>query len=224
MNTIFEMDRFLSKSSEVIKEIISTIDKLPSINLKEFSRNDTAFVIVDMINGFAREGALRSDRVEALIPEISKMSKLCDDLGIIKIAFADCHNEESIEFDSYPKHCIAGTSESEMVKELKEIEGYKLIPKNSTNGFLEEEFQRWLSENSNISNFIIVGDCTDICIDQFSKSLRTYFNIKNKKARVIVPLNMVDTYDVGVHYAELMNVMSVYSMMINGVEIVKSIN
>lgn len=180
-------------------------------------------VIIDMTNGFAKEGALKSDAVEELIPKICKLSTACDKYKIPKIAFADCHTDESPEFDAYPKHCLKGTAESEIVDEIKNIGGYTLIEKNSTNGFLEEAFGNWLLENPDINTFILTGDCTDICVQQFAITLKAYFNKNNKKARVLVPLKAVDTYDLGTHDRNLMNVMAAYNMIINGVEVVQDV-
>jgi len=214
---------FIRKSANTLEEILDLLEKLPVVNLEDLSAKQTVFVIVDMINGFAREGALASPRVEALISEIAGLSKKCDEYKISKLAFADCHTEVSPEFEAYPVHCMAGSSEGEIVDEIKEIGGYNLIPKNSTNGFLEEEFKKWLSENPEINTFIVTGDCTDICVQQFAITLKTWFNMINRKVRVIVPLNAVETYDLGAHEAELMNVMALYNMIINGVEVVKEV-
>lgn len=214
---------FIKKSTNALEQIYIMLEKLPSVKLTDLKPDETAFVIVDMINGFVREGALKSPRAEALIPEIVRLSKACDRLKITKIAFADCHSERSPEFDSYPVHCIGGTSESEIASEIKEVGGYILIPKNSTNGFLEEKFHKWLDQNRHIDTFIVSGVCTDICVQQFSITLKTWFNAMNRKSRVIVPVNTVDTYDLGVHDAELTNVMALYNMSINGVELVSEI-
>ena len=214
---------FLKKSTETLGEIFDMLAKLPAVQLNDLSRKHTALLIVDMINGFAREGALKSDRVEALIPVIAELSKECDKLNITKLAFADCHTMTSPEFEAYPAHCLKETSEAKVVDEIREIGGYTLIPKNSTNGFIEEEFQKWLKENKNVNTFIVAGDCTDICVQQFAITLKTWFNKQNKKARVIVPVNMTDTYDLGVHDANLMNVMALYNMIINGVEVVAGV-
>jgi len=214
---------FIYKSSNTLGEILDMMEKLPSIQLEDLEPGKTAFIIVDMINGFVREGALQSPRAEGIIPEITRLSKACDKLQIKKIAFADCHNTQSPEFDSYPEHCLGGTSESEVVDEIKEIGGYTLIPKNSTNGFHEEEFQNWLKQNQDMDTFIVTGVCTDICVQQFSITLKTWFNKINKKSRVIVPVNMVETYDLGVHDAELINIMALYNMRINGIELVSDI-
>lgn len=216
-------DEFIKRSEQTIKEMLDMLEGLDGIKLKALKGEQTALFIVDMINGFAREGALKSQRVENLIPEIVKLSKKCDELGIQKLAFADCHTDVSPEFDAYPKHCMEGTTEAEVVDEIKEVGDFKLIKKNSTNGFHEEEFKKWLNENPQITNFVITGDCTDICVQQFAITLKTWFNMQNKNYRVIVPINAVDTYDLGAHNGDLLNVMAFYNMIINGVEVVRDI-
>ncbi|HEX2926020.1 MAG TPA: isochorismatase family cysteine hydrolase [Ruminiclostridium sp.] len=214
---------FLKRCTESLEGIFEMLEKLPAIQLKGLPCNQTALVIVDMVNGFAREGALKSLRVEGLIPDIVELSKACSDLKIKQLAFADSHTKSSPEFDAYPEHCMAGSSEAAMVDEIREIGGYTLIPKNSTNGFLEEEFQRWLKENEHINSFIVTGDCTDICIQQFAVTLKTWFNMQNRRVRVIVPANLVDTYSLGLHDGDLTNIMALYNMIINGIEVVAGV-
>ncbi|MBC7959706.1 MAG: cysteine hydrolase [Vallitaleaceae bacterium] len=214
---------FIKKSGETLSDLYDLLQNLEPLDLKDLPPQNSVLIIVDMINGFAREGALQSPRVDALIPGITELSLKCDEKGIKKIAFADCHTDASPEFEAYPAHCKMDTSESEIVSEIKEVGGYTLIPKNSTNGFLEPVFQQWLIDHSKITNFIIVGDCTDICIQQFAITLKTWFNRKDKKVNVIVPVNLVDTYDFGLHDADLLHVVALYNMMGNGVKVVKSI-
>lgn len=215
--------KFSEESIKTLDNMYKMFSKLENVELNKLSAKNTVLVIVDMINGFVREGALMSKRVETLIPEIVSLSEKCDVLGIQKIAFADCHTELSPEFEAYPIHCMKETFESDVVEEIKNAGGYKLIHKNSTNGFLEDEFQSWLKQNSAVDTFIITGDCTDICVQQFAVTLKTWFNMNNRKARVIVPVNAVETYDFGMHNAELMNVIALYNMFINGVEIAEAI-
>lgn len=172
-----------------------------------------------MLNGFAREGALMSPRAERLIPEIVKLTEACGEQQIAKLAFADCHTDGSPEFDAYPQHCLMGSREGEIVHELKEIGGYTLIPKNATNGILEEPFLAWLKDNQHIDTFLIAGVCTDICILQFALTLKSWFNMQNKRVRVIIPVNTVDTFELGLHDADLMSMMALYNMQINGIEL-----
>lgn len=219
MNTL----EFIENGTKTLKNIVNMFMEKPSLRITELTSDKSALIIVDMVNGFAREGALQSPRVEAIIPEIALLSQKCEKAGIPKLAFADAHSNSSPEFEAYPTHCLEGTSESEIVDELKEIGGYQLILKNSTNGFLEEAFQKWLEEHPLADNFIIVGDCTDICIQQFALTLKTWFNKQDRKARIIVPMNAVDTYDFDLHNGDLLQVMALYTMHLNGIEIVKSI-
>ncbi|NLL05006.1 MAG: cysteine hydrolase [Clostridiaceae bacterium] len=214
---------FLKRSTQTLNEMLDMLEGLDGIKLNDLKGEQTALFIVDMINGFAREGALKSERTEDSIPEIVSLSIKCDELGIQKLAFADCHTDASPEFESYPKHCMEGTTEAEVVDEIKEVGGFELIKKNSTNGFHEEEFKKWLNENPQITNFIVTGVCTDICVQQFAITLKTWFNMQNKNYRVIVPINAVDTYDLGIHNGDLVNIMALYNMIINGVEVVRNI-
>lgn len=216
-------DEFLKKGVQTIGGMIESLNTLPSYKLSNLRSEYTALIVVDMVNGFAREGALKSSRVEDLIPSILKICRLCSEREIKIVMFSDCHTKDSPELESYPPHCMKGTSENELVSELKDIEGYTLINKNSTNGFLQDEFQQWMKGHKAITNFIIAGDCTDICVLQFSETLKSYFNTHDMKSDVIVPLDCVDTFDGGLHDADLMNLFSVFSMMGNGIRVVKTI-
>lgn len=220
-----DIDRevFYRNSREALAGILDQLEKAPALELDSLEGERTALVILDMINGFAREGSLQSPRVEALIPGIVDLMAAARAKGIVQVAMADNHPETAQEFGSYPPHCIEGTSEAEIVDEIKEEGGYVLLPKNSTNGFLEEAFQQWLKDHPAIDTFILAGDCTDICVQQMALTLKAHFNRQNKASRIIVPDRVVDTYDLGIHQAELMHVMALYNMMINGVEIVESV-
>ena len=217
---ITDKSKFINQSMEALEGILDMLFKAPDISLSSLSAEQSALVIVDMVNGFAREGAMMSPEVEKIIPDIVDLMRKCKKHEIQSIAFADCHTEASPEFTSYPQHCMVETSESELVEEIKEFGNYLLIPKNSTNGFLEEAFQKWMKENPEVVNFIVTGDCTDICVQQFAITLKTWFNMQNKKCRIIVPINAVATYDFGLHDGNFTHVMALYNMMINGVEVV----
>ncbi|HHI5797845.1 TPA: isochorismatase family protein [Clostridioides difficile] len=121
---------------------------------------------------------------------------------------------------SYPVHCLENDVESELVDELKSIENLQIFPKNSTNGFFALENLDF----DNIDNIIIVGDCTDICIYQFAITLKSYFNQHNIEKNIVVPMNLVDTYDIpNVHPAEILNLVFFNSMIQNGVNVLKEI-
>ena len=199
----------------------NNLNNLPMKNLSDLDLSKTELFIVDINNGFAKEGALYSPRIENLINPIVNFTKsVSNDIKNI-IAFTDYHTLDSIELLSYPKHCIEDTLECEIIDELKDIKNIKIIKKNSTNGFFALENLNF----ENIDNIIIVGDCTDICIYQLAITLKSYFNQHNINKNIIVPMNLVDTYHVdNSHPAELLNIVFLNSMIQNGIEVVKYIN
>lgn len=220
---LISKEMFLEKSGESLDGIYDTLASLPVIGLRSLEPEQTVLVIIDMINGFTREGDMKSGRAESIIPAVAGLAKECDRQGIGILAFADSHTDLSPEFLSYPAHCMAGTSESEVVDEIKDAAEYTLFPKNSTNGFLEKSFQQWISKNGHIRNYIVTGVCTDICIQQFAVTLKAWFNMRNESSRVIVPLDAVETYDLGLHEAGLFNAVTLLSMAGNGVELAAGI-
>ncbi|MDU6114558.1 MAG: isochorismatase family cysteine hydrolase [Paeniclostridium sordellii] len=196
------------------------LEKLKSKKINELNLSKTMLFIIDMNNGFAKKGALYSDRVEALINPITNLAKILEAKNCEIIAFTDSHNKDSIELRSYPTHCLENDYESKIVDEISTIKNLKVIPKNSTNGFFCLEDKKF----KNIDNIIVVGDCTDICIYQFVVTLKSYFNQNNIDKNIIVPMNLVDTYHIdNIHNAEIMNIVFLNSMIQNGVEVIKEI-
>jgi nicotinamidase-related amidase len=199
-------------------------DNIVKLKLSSLSKEDTVIVVMDMVNGFAKSGALYSKRIEGIIPNVVKYVSSMKDY--YKIYIKDSHTEDSVEFLSYPPHCIG--LESEVIEELKSIYDDKttVISKNSTNGFFSTGFKSWFEKNEDIvNNYVLVGNCTDICIMQFAVTLKVYFNEKNRRINIIVPVDAVDTFHLEEtnHYGDLMNVFALYAMQQSGVTIVKHI-
>lgn len=214
---------FLTASKVILEQLYDEFTHLPVLEFNELDKDKTALIIVDMINGFVKEGALSSPQMAILTPEIAKLTQKFKEEKMKIVALADNHPEDSVEFCAYPPHCIKGTSESLVVSELQEIGGYELIEKNSTNGYLETAFQEWIVKHSEVDTFIITGGCTDICVLQLALTLKTHFNHLNRKSRIIVPENGVNTYDLGIHFAPLMHLFALYNMRLNDIEIVKEV-
>ena len=211
-------EQLLQASTEKREEIYSTVISAAPISLSELNSEQTALIIVDMINGFVKKGALSSPNILAINKEVATLLKICNSRKIKALCFADCHTNESPEFSFYPMHCLYGTEESCVTSEIAEG-NYTLIHKNSTNGFLEPAFAEWLTANREIDTFVVVGCCTDICIQQFALTLKADFNRRNAKSRVIVPAMLSATYDTPGHEASLIDLVSFHNMMTNGVEV-----
>ena len=74
--------------------------------------------IVDMIEGFARIGALASPRVAALIPkQVAFLEKIPADSVIIHAC--DAHELDDTEFKRMPVHALRGTTEAEVCPEIE---------------------------------------------------------------------------------------------------------
>ncbi len=218
-----EKDAFLRQAQGALAQMYDQIAQAPSLSWQTLDKKRTVLIVVDMINGFAEEGALASPRVEAIIAENVRLWLEAKALGMQIVAFADEHTLKSPEFASFPVHCLAASPESELVAELAELAGGRRIGKNSTNGFLEPAFAQWLKDHEQIDQFVLIGDCTDICVLQMAQTLKAWFNRQNRVSRLIVPLSAVETYTLGEHDGDLLNILSLYLMSLSGVEIVQTI-
>jgi nicotinamidase-related amidase len=193
-----------------------------------------AVISVDMINGFCKEGPLSGPRVGALIPAVVDMFTRAHALGVRSLVLTqDTHDPNTPEFAAYPPHCIAGTSESQSVVELATLpfaDQITTIEKNSLSSHLGTRLGPWLQERPELDTFILVGDCTDLCIYSSAMHLRLEANALNLQRRVIVPARAVDTFDTPVgaarelgiyaHDGDLHHLLFLHHMAQNGVEVV----
>ncbi|MGH4117509.1 isochorismatase family cysteine hydrolase [Clostridium sp.] len=216
------MDLMINKIFDMRNEIEGKV-----VNLTDLPKEKTALIVIDMVNGFVHQGILSSPRVVEIINNLLTINQRTH--GYKKIFFLDRHDENSVEFENYAKHCLKDNIESELIEELRgeaatSHANTTMIPKNSTNGFHAPGFKIWLEENEEkIENYIIVGCEVDICVSHFATTLKTYFNQRNLVRRIIIPIDSVETFDFGTHDGDLMKVVSLWEMQSNGIEIVNNI-
>ncbi len=156
---------------------------------------ERGLIIVDMINGFIKEGALADPTIKSIIGENVRLAKefIMNEDPII--VFRDVHTPTSTEFESFPSHCLLGSDEIELIDELKELnDNLKIIDKNSTSGIFAPGFMDYINSMSQLSEVVITGCCTDICVLNLAIPLKNFFNQVNKSVEVIVPENAVATY------------------------------
>ena len=164
--------------------------------------------VVDMVNGFVKEGAMHDNKIMDIVDVIKEECETHED----RIFIADTHEIDAIEFNSFPTHCVKGTSESEIIDELKPYVT-TLLEKNSTNTFhvLDKEILK------DYDSFMITGCCTDICVMQFALSLKTYLNQMNMNQQVILVEKGVATYDAPTHPANEYHTMAINMMAQSGI-------
>ena len=204
------------------KSVYDWFKNLPTLSFDNINSYNTLHIIVDMINGFVKEGALSSNEVLSINDSVAQFTRFCKYEGIQTIALADEHTKDSTEFSTYPVHCLKGTAESALTDEIAGAdENIKVFGKNSTNGYLEPDVSEFI-KNSGKNTFIITGDCTDMCVIQFALTLKADFNRRNVPCRVIVPYDLTATCSLPNHEPELAEIMALYIMNTNGIEICDS--
>lgn len=200
--------------------------------------HSTALISTDMTAGFCREGALSSARVGALEEPVRSLFTRCYDAGVRTFALPqDTHHPETPEFRAWPVHCVAGTSESQMVPSLSSLpfaDLFTIIPKNSLSPGFGSDFEPWLAKHEHIETAVVVGNCTDLCVYQLAMYLRLRANALNiHRFEVVVPADCVDTYDlspetaasVGAfpHPGDFYHQVFLHHMALNGVRVVRSV-
>ena len=165
-------------------------------NLKIYKK---CLIVVDMVNGFVREGVLHDERIANVIPrQIELINKNIKVEGLT-IFIKDTHDENAVEFKRFgnTKHCVRGTSEAELVDELKIFENNEdviSIEKNSTSYMEAPKFRELIKELENIKEINIVGCCTDICDFNGTMALANYLDEHNRDVVIKVHRDAVATY------------------------------
>ena len=196
-----------------------------------------AIFSADMIVGFCDQGDLASPRVDALTGPVVDLVQRSWDVGVREVVLLqDTHDPNAPEFSAWPVHCVAGSTESETIPELAALPfsaQFTIIPKNSLAPGHATTFDAWLDAHPQISTAIVVGDCTDLCTYSLAMHLRLRANARNIHGyTVIVPANVVDTYDLTVatvppgtfaHPGDFFHQTFLYHMALNGIQVVRAL-
>lgn len=189
---------------------------------REMLNSKKVLVVVDMVNGFIREGNMADLRIEHIISETKRLVADFLAQGNPVIYITDCHKKDSTELKRYPEHCIDETSESEVVDELKEyLPEVTVVKKNSTSAIFAKGFLETINSLENLEEVVAVGCCTDICVTNLVIPLANYFDEANKIIKITVPKNAVETYDAPIHPADEYNDMAFKFMAQTGINLVE---
>lgn len=176
--------------------------------MKETS-SQSCLVLVDMINGFVREGALADQSVGHIIEPIIKIVDDFKHKNYPIIALCDAHHQASREFSAFAPHCLAHTTESELISELQPYSDVIVrIEKNSVNGFVAPAFKQWFDQQPIYQNYIVVGLVSDICVLNFASTLQAYLHEHDYPSNVIVSKDTSDTFHIEHHNKAIFNEMA----------------
>ena len=156
-----------------------------------------AVVVIDMVRGFFEEGysLYLGSQARRIIPNVQKLLEAELAKGSKILFLCDNHDPDDLEFKVFPRHCVAGTVETEIIPELQDFPG-EIIPKKHYSAFFGSTLDRRLKELAP-EKIIVCGVCTDICV------MHTVANARNRDYQVEVPVDCVATFDQKAHYYAL---------------------
>lgn len=190
--------------------------------MKKLENVKELLIVVDMINGFVREGSLSDKYIGVIIPKIELLVKKYVEDNEKEVFFIrDSHSEGSTEFSKFPVHCEAGTTESELVSELKPYEEMgRTYLKNSRSFMFAHSFITDIEKMKELRRVIVTGCCTDLCVLNGVLGLVNYLDQENRNIEVVVNSGMVETYDAPGHERKEYNSMSLKLMRQEGVKVI----
>jgi len=212
---------------------------LPSLGLGDLAADPrrVAIVSVDVINGFCNTGTLASQRVQGIVAPVAELFRRAEAAGIPNLILVqEAHEPNAMEFAQYPAHGVRGTIEAEAVPEIKALPFFdqlQVFRKNSIHPGFNSGLDGWLEAHPEVDTFVVVGDCTDLCAYQSAMYFKLRANAFQLHQRVIVPADCVQTFDTPLalasqigarpHDGDLLHLIFLYSMALNGVEVVRGI-
>lgn len=194
------------------------------MKIKNLKMYKGMLIIVDMVNGFVKEGALADSKIAERVPRQIELIKEAKQQGNLIVFIKDTHEENSTEHKRFggAKHCVRGTGEELVIDELKEYEDAEdtiSIEKNSTSFMEAPEFRELIAEATNIERVDVVGCCTDICDFNGTMALANYFDQWNRDVEIRVHEDAIATFaeDARQNYVEAAKLL----MAQQGIQIVK---
>lgn len=229
----------IRQSEPFLRYVAEWEDKLPVLPLAELCAEPgrVAIVSVDVINGFCFSGPLASPRIQGIIAPVVDIFQRAHAAGVRRLVLIqEAHEPDAVEFGQFPRHAVRGTPEAEAVPEIQALPFYPAmttITKNSIHPAQNTRFGEWLQTHPEVETFICVGDCTDLCTYQLAMHLRLRANAHQLRQRIVVPANSTQTFDLPVpdaqqlgavpHAGDLLHLIFLYSLKLNGVEVVRAL-
>ena len=169
------------------------------MNIKNLNMYKGMLIIVDMVNGFVKEGALADQKIAKKVPRQIELIKEAKTRGDLIVFIKDTHEEDSVEHKRFggAKHCVRGTGEELVIDELKAYEyndDTVSIEKNSTSYMEAPEFRKLIGEATDIETVDVVGCCTDICDFNGTMALANYFDQWNRDVEIRVHEDAIEKF------------------------------
>lgn len=150
-------------------------------------------LVIDMLRGFLEAGypLYCGDESRRIIPNVQRLLEKERAQGSPIFFICDSHDPNDLEFQMFPRHCVAGTVEAEIIPELAPFPG-EIIRKKRYSGFFCTELDQRLKALQP-EKLIVVGVCTDICV------MHTTADARNRDYTVEVPTDCVASFNAEAH-------------------------
>ncbi len=150
-------------------------------------------LVIDMLRCFLEEGypLYGGENARRIIPNIQNLleRELADGARVFFIC--DQHDPDDLEFKMFPRHCVEGTEEAQVIPELSGYPG-EFIGKKRYSGFFNTPLEARLKEIQP-ERIIVCGVLTNICV------MHTVADARNRDYPVEVPVNCVASPDPEAH-------------------------
>lgn len=169
----------------------------------------TAFIIIDMLNDFIDpKGSLYcGPSSRDIIVPIRKTLEESRNNSAPVFFLTDSHDENDLEFNRYPPHCVTGTWGSEIIPELAPKPGEIVVHKKRFSGFYGTDLETLLS-GKGVDTVRVAGVCTSICV------MDTVGDLANRDYRVIVSRQEVADFDSEMQAFSLQRMEKIYGARI----------
>lgn len=172
-------------------------------------------IVVDMLKDFINEdGALFcGPTAQAIVPKVKELvDEYRKDSKATIIFLADAHDEDDVEFNRFPKHCVAGTEGAELIDELSEGIGPATevtLRKKRYSGFYDTGLGDILKiDTEGIPPEDVVvevcGVCTSICV------MDTVGGLANRDYKIKINQDAVADFDQDMHAVSLKRMEALY--------------
>jgi len=162
-------------------------------------------LVIDMLNDFlTSHGVLYcGDTARQIIPFVKRKIDEFHQRQDMVIFICDSHQENDLEFQMFPKHCVTGTKGAQIIDELPVEDNDVIIKKTRYSAFFKTELDDILKKKA-LTEVHVVGVCTSICI------MDTVGDLRNRDYKVIVYRQGVADFDHKAHQFSLERMKKTY--------------
>ena len=153
-----------------------------------------ALLVIDMLKDFIDpDGKLYcGDSSREIIPYVQKLVESFKIAGNDVLFICDSHDENDIEFEKFPAHCVQDTDGAQVVEELNGYVDGNIIRKARYSAFYNTKLEKLLKKG-NYEEVHVVGVCTNICV------MYTVEELCNRDINTIVHIKGVQSFDSEAH-------------------------